>query len=103
MATIFEQLDYPIIDEIGNAGFGELGSKGGMADGIESPCEVERYDRNAVISRKEFGGMMLYGNNGSRSRSFRPKGEFIFKLFFERGGGEGGVDVFENNKALNQS
>ena len=29
-----------------------------MADGIESPCQVERYDRYAVISRKEFGGMI---------------------------------------------
>jgi len=85
MATIFEELDYPIIDEIGNVGFGELGSKGGMGDGIESPCEVERYDHDAVISCKEFGGMMLYGNNGIRSGSCRPKGELIVKLFFERG------------------
>src|SRR6218665_2932301 len=98
MAMFFEELDYPI-----NVGFGKLGCKGGMADGIESPCEVERYERDTVISRKEFGGMMLYGNTGSRSGSCRPKGELIVKLFFERGGGEGGVDVFENNKALNQS
>ena len=80
-----------------------MDSKGGMADGIESPCEIEQYDRDAVISRKEFGGTMLYGNNGSSSGSRRSKGELIFKLFFERGGGRDGVDVFETIKALNQS
>jgi len=41
MAAILEKLHNPRVDKIWNVSIGELGSQGGMVDGVESLGKIE--------------------------------------------------------------
>ncbi len=60
MRSAVEEGDGPFVYDVRESESREFVGKREAAKRVKSFGEVERYDRDVVVSRKEFDGIMLY-------------------------------------------